>query len=307
MKSLVTLAAILWSASSFAVDCPTKPASDLKVVTTIPVAGDFMGLGFNSIWMATGGMLHRVDVETNTVSAKIAVGPGGYRGVGIGEGFVWIPAAGNQRLYKVDPQTNTVVADVSIPFSGTEGSIGVGGGSVWIVTNEPGNEQVLTRLAVRDLKIEAKIALPPGGNNGVVYDFGAAWVTNSGRNSTLRVDPATNTIRTEVKTGKSPRFIAAGEGAVWSLNQGDGTVTRIDPATNQATAIEAGVPGGGGDIGAGEGGVYATTFTYPVAKIDAATNQCVVRFQGSGFGDAIRVGYGSIWVSGSRIHRIALP
>jgi YVTN family beta-propeller protein len=88
-----------------------------------------------------------------------------------------------------------------------------------------------------------------------------------------------------------------GEGAVWTLNQGDGSVSRIDPKTNKVAAkIDVGVPGEGGDIAAGEGSVWVTSFEFPISRIDPASNRVVQQFAGEG-GDAIRTGLGSIWLS----------
>ncbi|HTL12167.1 MAG TPA: hypothetical protein VL588_06755, partial [Bdellovibrionota bacterium] len=103
---------------------------------------------------------------------------------------------------------------------------------------------------------------------------------------------------------------AAGEGAVWSLNQADGSVSRIDPATGTVTAtIDVGVPGGGGDIKVGEGGVWVTAFGTPVSRIDPATNRITHQYTGSA-GDALNVGYGSVWLpahgpNGPEIWRIS--
>ena len=103
-----------------------------------------------------------------------------------------------------------------------------------------------------------------------------------------------------VRKNGQDRFLAVGEGAVWVLNQGNGSVSRIDPKTNKVVAtIEAGVPGTGGDIAAGEGSVWVTSFDFPLSRIDPATNRVVQQFVGEG-GDAVRVGLGSVWLSNGR-------
>ncbi len=115
-----------------------------------------------------------------------------------------------------------------------------------------------------------------------------------------RVDPRTNAVVATIPVGKSPRFLAIGEGSVWTLNQGDGSISRVDLATNRVVAtIEAGIPGGGGEIAVGEGSVWATSFGYPITRIDLATNTVAQQFFGPG-GDAIRVGLGSVWLSNLR-------
>jgi hypothetical protein len=66
-----------------------------------------------------------------------------------------------------------------------------------------------------------------------------------------------------------------------------------------AATIEVGIPGGGGDIAAGEGSVWATSFGFPISRIDPKTNTVVQQFTGDG-GDALRVGLGSVWLSNLR-------
>jgi YVTN family beta-propeller protein len=131
----------------------------------------------------------------------------------------------------------------------------------------------------------------------VAFGEGAVWVTSTLGNLVSRVDPNTNLVTDTIPVGKAPRFLAVGEGAVWTLNQTDGTVSRIDPKTNKVVAtIEVGVPGEGGDIAAGEGSVWVTSFGFPISRIDPASNKVVQQFVGKG-GDALRVGLGSVWLS----------
>jgi len=113
------------------------------------------------------------------------------------------------------------------------------------------------------------------------------------------IDPdSTSTIA--IPVGPKPRFLAIGEGSVWTINQGDGTISRVDVKTNKVVAtIEAGIPGGGGEIAVGEGSVWVTSFEYPITRIDPSTNKVAQQFYGPG-GDAIRVGHGSVWLSNLR-------
>jgi len=57
-----------------------------------------------------------------------------------------------------------------------EGSIGVGEGSVWVLTPERG-DRTLTRFDARTGEAEAAIALPWSGTAVLVYE-GAVWVSN---------------------------------------------------------------------------------------------------------------------------------
>ncbi len=125
----------------------------------------------------------------------------------------------------------------------------------------------------------------------------AVWVTNTDSDTLTRVEPDTNLVAETIPVGKRPRFLAVGEGSVWTLNQEDGSVTRVDAKTNTVVAtIQVGIPGGGGDIAIGAGSVWATSFGFPISRIDPSTNKVVQQFVGKG-GDAIRVGLGSVWLS----------
>jgi YVTN family beta-propeller protein len=126
---------------------------------------------------------------------------------------------------------------------------------------------------------------------------GAVWVTSSGSNLLSRVDPQSGAVVARIPVGPTPRFVAVGEGGVWTLNQGDGSVSRVDPATNRVVAtIQTGIPPGpGGDIAAGLGFVWVAAKGIPVTKIDPASNKVVAQFVAKG-GDALRVGFGSVWL-----------
>ena len=157
----------------------------------------------------------------------------------------------------------------------------------------------LARIDPASNAVVAEIYVP-AGSYGIAFGEGAVWVTSTAHDSVTRVDPNTNLILETIRVGKAPRFITSGFGSVWTLNQGDGSVSRIDPKTNKVIAtIEVGVPGGGGEIAAGEGSVWVTAFQFPLSRIDPASNAVVQQFFGEG-GDAVRVGLGSVWLSNLR-------
>ena len=145
----------------------------------------------------------------------------------------------------------------------------------------------------------------PALSAGVVVDFGSVWVTGYRSGELYRIDPKTNAVVSTIKLHSSPRFIATSEGSIWVLDQGDGSVQRIDGKTGELLAtIETGLPGNGGDIVCGGGYVWVSMPGTPVAQIDPKANTLVRKFKGHSFGDAIRYGAGSLWVSGATIHRI---
>ena len=272
------------------------PIGSLKPAAVFEVPGnpDWIAVD-ESVWISNfpKGNVTRVDPKTNKVLGVIATGKEPCSGLAAGFGSLWVPNCGDQTLVRVDLKTGEVKATIKTPIGDSEGGIATGAGSVWMVVDAKGT---LARLDPDTNKVVAHIALPSGC---FVPAFGvdALWVTCTGKDTVVRVDPRTNLVTETVKTGKRPRFLAIGEGAVWVLNQGDGSVTRIDPATNKVAAtIEVGVPGEGGDISAGEGSVWVTSFDFPLSRIDPARNRVVQQFAGPG-GDALRVGLGSVWLS----------
>ena len=142
-----------------------------------------------------------------------------------------------------------------------------------------------------------------------MVDYGSVWVTGYEKSELYRIDPKTNIITSIIPLNQTPRFLASGEGSIWVLTQGDGTVQRIDGQTGKVTAtIETRAAGGGGDIATGGGYVWMSMPGIPVAQIDPKTSTLIRKFVGGiGFGDAIRYGAGSLWVSGSSIHGIQPP
>jgi virginiamycin B lyase len=308
MRAILLMLPILWIDPTVSFAANEIPAEKLVVQAEIPRSGDFMGFGFDSLWMMSVGRLVRVNPADNSfIEIELEGSLGSTRGVGIGEGAVWIPDPSADMIYKVDPLTNKMVAKIPAAMLGSEGSIGVGEGAIWVVTEEAVN-MTLTRFNSKTGAVEAKISLPSSGN-AVWADYGSIWVTaGSVAGELYRIDPKTNAIASIVPMHASPRFIASGEDSLWVLNQGDGAVQRIDRQTGQVVAtIETGLLGGGGDITTGGGYVWATAPTVPVAQVDPETNKLLRKFTGVGFGDAIRYGAGSLWVSGSAIHRIAPP
>jgi DNA-binding beta-propeller fold protein YncE len=114
----------------------------------------------------------------------------------------------------------------------------------------------------------------------------------------LRIDPLRETIVARIAVGPSPKFMTVGSGALWVQNRRDGSVSRVDPATNREVArIETHAPTEWGDIAAGEGAIWLAVDGTPVTRIDPRTNRVSDQFVGGSGADAIRVGFGALWVA----------
>ena len=272
------------------------PIAALKpdAVFEVPGSPDWIVVG-DSVWISNKpkNNVVRIDPKTNKVAETIAVGKAPCSGLAIGFDSLWVPNCGDQDLSRVDLKTNKVTATVPMGIANSEGGLASSPDSVWMMTDKNGT---LARIDPATNKVVAEIYVARGSYT-VAFGEGAVWVTSTEGNLVSRVDPNTNLVTETIPVGKAPRFLAVGEGAVWTLNQSDGSVSRIDAKTNKVVAtIEVGVPGEGGDIAAGEGSVWVTSFGFPISRIDPASNKVVQQFVGKG-GDALRVGLGSVWLS----------
>ncbi len=282
------------------------PITELKFEATfdVPGAPDWIAVG-EEVWISNKpkNTVARLDAKKNKVVEMVTVGQKPCSGLAIGFGSVWAPNCGDQSVSRIDLKTGKVTATFPMAIAESEGYIATGAGSVWLMTDKKGT---LARIDPATNQVVAEIILP-AGSYCPVFGENAVWVTSTEGNSVSRVDPNTNLVVETIPVGKAPRFLAVGEGGVWTLNQTDGSVTRVDPKTNKVVAtIEVGVPGDGGDIAAGEGSVWVTSFGFPLSRIDPERNKVVQQFAGKG-GDAVRVGLGSVWLcdlAGGHVWRI---
>jgi streptogramin lyase len=289
-------------------DLPTKPTAEMPVVAQIESSGDWMCVGFGSLWEPSGG-IKRIDPVEHKVITQITAAKGNFCHASPDENVMWVASAFDGKLFRIDAGTNAVTATYQVGVtSGSEGSFTVTPGGIWVITNrgEPATDSgTLTRIDPATGSVLADIRVADD-SHGIASLGDFVWVTSSSGNSVTQVDVRTNEVVGTIPVDPEPRFIAAGEGAVWVLSQGSGKVNRLDPLTGEIVAtIDTQTPGFGGGVAAGEGFAYVTTFGKPVTKIDVQTNRVVVQYVGDGFGDAIEAGLGYVWVSGGKLSQIS--
>jgi virginiamycin B lyase len=266
-------------------------------VFEVPGTPDWIAID-EHVWISNEpkNSVTRIDPKTNAVVATITVGKAPCSGLAAGFHTLWVPNCGDSTISRIDLETGKVAATLPMTIGSDEGGLAAGAGSVWLMTDAKGT---LARIDPATNRTVAEIYVAPGSFT-VAFGEGAVWITSTESNLVTRVNSYTNVVEQTIAVGPRPRFLAIGEGSVWTLNQGDGTISRIDPGTNKVVAtIEAGIPGSGGEIAVGEGSVWATSFEYPITRIDPATNTVIQQFHGPG-GDAIRVGHASVWLSNLR-------
>jgi len=245
---------------------------------------------------AATNSVSQLDPDTNAVAVTIEVGHDPGCGLVAGFGSLWVPNCGDSTMSRIGLADGKVTTTFPMTFADSEGGIAAGAGSVWVLTDADGT---LARIDPATNNVVTEIRVLPGSFTAA-FGNGSVFVTSTARDAVTRVDPVTNTVVATIPVGSGPRFLAIGEGALWTLNQGDGSISRVDLTDNKmVVAIEAGIPGGGGEIAVGEGAVWATSFGFPITRIDPHSNAVAQQFFGSG-GDAIRVGLGSLWLSNLR-------
>jgi virginiamycin B lyase len=284
------------------------PISDLeshRLIRSVELGGepDWQVFAAGALWVDTGHVV-RIDAATNTGVTAINV-PGPCFGMAAAFGSIWVPSCGSTAVERIDAKRNVVVKTISvasIPYHG-EGQIVATDDAIWL-----SSERGLLRI---DPRTDTATDVPLSGGTiaALVWSNGFLWGTRPTTDSVVQIDPAGKIVAT-IAVDATPRFEAAGEGAVWTLNQGRGDVSRIDPTTGKVVAtVAVEVPGAGGCIAAGAGGVWVTMPDHPFSRIDPASNTVAEQYDGPG-GDCIGVGAGSIWLSNNgdgSVWRIAPP
>jgi virginiamycin B lyase len=256
---------------------------------------DWLAMGEDQVWTNSRAqnLVSRLDPNTNETVTTVPVRTP-CSGLVVAAGTLWAPSCTENVIYRIDTKTNMVVAKVPVGPANSEGGITYGAGSIWMPT-EP-TKGLVARIDPATNGASAFIKVAPGSFTAV-FGYGLVWVSSTEKSLVSVIHPATNSVIAEIPVDTAPRFMAVGEGFVWTLNQGKGTVSKIDPLTRKVVAtIEVGVPGGGGDIAAGEGAVWVSARDIPVSRIDPVAEKVTHQFVGPG-GDALRVLHGSVFLS----------
>ncbi len=308
LKAFLMLLSVMTGAAASAQEAkadfgfPVRDASTLPISQKIHLGGDpdWLATGFGSVWVAVpkNNELVRVDPVRNAVQARVPVDKEPCYGIGIGIDHVWVLNCQSQTLTRVNPKTNKV--DLRVPVKidpAGEGSIAVSARSVWFVGNEDGHASTLVQASTISGKSLRKIAV--GKDSAVVkLSAGAVWVVSSGENKVYKIDPVKGRVVANVDVAAGPRFATIGAASLWVLSQSDGSVSRIDLHKNKVTAvIAAHVPGAGGEVTFGGGLIWVTMSGTPVIRIDPARNKVIDEYGNYPKADALRYGFGSVWVS----------
>ena len=273
----------------------------------IRITGDWLAAGRGGIWLSGMEEIYRLNPRTGRRQAKISIPQGPCQATDVGAGAVWTATCGVPGLARIDTKRNRVARHVALPVSTDyfgEGSIGVGAGAVWLVTDGPDCTACrVSRVDPGSMQVTAEIPVLIGAA-AVRVGAGSVWVTNPVEDVVQRIDPQARQVIRTINTGRGPRFFDVGKGAAWTLDQVDGTVTRIDADTNRTVRIAARVRGEGGDLTVGGGFVWARGTDKLLTRIDPKRRKVVARYGPPSGSGAVIVGGGAVWISAHDINTV---
>lgn len=255
---------------------------------------------------------------------------------------IWVSNKPKNSISKLDAKTNQVTETVTVgdkPCSG----IAYGFGSLWAPNC---GDKTVSRVDAKTAKVVATIPVGPADSEGGITcskdavwmvtgtagdkvakidpktntvktevsvppgstttDFGegAVWVTQSKGNLLTRIDPKSAKVTDQIPVGPQPRFLTVGEGFVWTLNQGDGTVSKVDPKTRQVVATIQVGVPGTGGEISAGGGAVWITVFQIPVSRIDAKTNKVTHQYAGPGGDAILFAHGSVWLSNLREQNI---
>ncbi len=306
------LLAVLLAAPALAAEAPSSPPlpkpgvktaqvpfEALKPSHTFDFGGrpDWMVLTNDAVWLSNRPLkkLYRIDPATNTVTATIEFPKNPCAGLAAGFGSIWVPLcdATAPALARVDAVTDKIVAIIPVGPTDSEAGIAVAPNGVYLFIDNAGT---MARVDPKTNAVVNRVTISEGARNPVFADD-LIWISDGKKNTISVFDPGAEAVKTVIPVPSGPRFMTAGDGFLWSLNQGDGSLTKIDMKKRAIIAtIQAGIPGGGGEIAFGGGSIWTTVFDIPLTQIDAKTDKVMRQWVGAG-GDSVRFGFGSVWLA----------
>jgi hypothetical protein len=275
----------LAAAAALVLGTLANPSPGLKVGPTRPKirpAGAVMGGRSEALRPVLGATIHLASAVVDLAA---------------GDGALWVSGFGV--VYRVDPASGRVVARIRTPGIAEDGSIALGGGSVWVTAGIGAGG--VYRVDPLTGRVAASIHLG-GSPMGIAVGAGRVWVTRplQGPGQLLRIDPLTDRVAgPPVKVGPGPGQVIYGLHAVWVQNTSPSSVMRVGPATGRVATI------GGADAVSASGfsvGAIATSY----GSLWSASGDVLERLNpGTGAiaasipiprAQAVAVGSGEVWV-----------
>jgi len=193
----------------------------------------------------------------------------GIAGVATGGGAAW--ATNGNAVLRIDPRTDRASQFLGDPGASLTG-VAFGAGSLWVKAStgilrvDPGTGRVTARIGVH----ASALSFGEGALWTLTYHVTRSYLPGA---QLVRIDPATNAVRSFPLPARKTWGLAAGEGAVWvsATCPAFGCLLRVDPATGRVTAR---IQGNHlfGQVTVGDGAVWASDGA-AVARIDPRTDR----------------------------------
>jgi YVTN family beta-propeller protein len=173
------------------------------------VAPQAIAYGWNSIWVTdkNNNLVYRVDLSTEMVISRIAVGDGP-EGVAVDSAGVWVANAVDATVSRIDPGSSRVVATVGL--RGVPTAIAAGPSGVWVVSEAANLVVHIDPATNRPLEIPID-----GHPSSVALTHGAVWVADGLGGRVTRIDPSNDRVMSSVSAGGSVDAMAANDQDVW--------------------------------------------------------------------------------------------
>jgi DNA-binding SARP family transcriptional activator/ABC-type oligopeptide transport system substrate-binding subunit len=212
-----------------------------RKVTDIPVSGNYVAVGDNAAWVASGKRIVRIDPAYLTRSTiRLPTGDfpidwGGTNTAGglvVADGSLWV-AQGARFVRRIDP-TGGVIK--SLIVRGAEHVTADAAGAVYV--NGDGRihklDPTTNAAAWTSAEIQPEIT-------SLAVAGGFVWLTTSADDGVIKLNADTGQpAGAEIPVSGGAETVVGGEGAVWVSNARAGTVTRIATSTNAKTSFATG-------------------------------------------------------------------
>ncbi len=183
-----------------------------------------MAVGGDSVWSANFGdnTVSRIDPETEKVT-EVTVGTAPYGLASDGE-TMWVTNRGDDTISRITFSQNRAGDPINVGPN-PKGVAVDSEGKVWVANADSDTVSVVANGAETG---QVKVGLEP---RGVVFAFESIWVSVSGADQAVRIDPNSEKVIDRLDAGQVPEGIGAGPKSVWVANGASDDLTRIDPGT----------------------------------------------------------------------------
>ena len=211
----------------------------------------------DAVWVASSGLLERIDPATNTVVARVALPDRSISAIAADDAAVWVVTIADEGgqpggiLVRIDAATNEIAAEIPLgpQVAGYADEVMVGAGAVWVlgvrwfenedaeyggdlIRIDPETNEIAARIPIDGFHMvmgthEVWVRFPADG----VFDGPERWIWT-------RVDVRTNDPSEPFEFDDSGLLLVA-PNALWSAGYDEHQnvrVTRFDPGTLQVLA-----------------------------------------------------------------------